>query len=158
GTLNTVPVLRGLLRSAKGTDTRRHATEELARPLGGTLNIVPVLRGLLRSAKGADARHQANKELADSSGGALDTLPVLAVFLRSVAGSRTRLRFPVFGAFLKNMPADPRTSGKLYLIGAGPGDPELLTLKAVRALGESDVILYDRLVSTEALQFAKSGA
>lgn len=48
--------------------------------------------------------------------------------------------------------------GKLYLIGAGPGDPELLTLKAVRALRESDVILYDRLVAPEALQHARPDA
>lgn len=48
--------------------------------------------------------------------------------------------------------------GKLYLIGAGPGDPELLTLKAVRILGECDVILYDRLVSPEVLSFARSDA
>lgn len=49
-------------------------------------------------------------------------------------------------------------SGKLYLIGAGPGDPELLTLKAVRALAECDVVLYDRLVSPEVLAFARPGA
>lgn len=48
--------------------------------------------------------------------------------------------------------------GKLYLIGAGPGDPELLTLKAVRALSESDVVLYDRLVAKEALQHARPDA
>lgn len=48
--------------------------------------------------------------------------------------------------------------GKLYLIGAGPGDPELLTLKAVRALGESDVVLYDRLVSKETLALARKDA
>lgn len=47
--------------------------------------------------------------------------------------------------------------GKLYLIGAGPGDPELMTLRAVRALAECDVILYDRLVSREVLDFARSG-
>ncbi|MBV9613082.1 MAG: uroporphyrinogen-III C-methyltransferase [Acidobacteriaceae bacterium] len=50
------------------------------------------------------------------------------------------------------------TSGKLYLIGAGPGDPELLTLKAARILGECDVVLYDRLVSREVLSFARPDA
>ena len=44
---------------------------------------------------------------------------------------------------------------KLYLIGAGPGDPELLTVKAVRLLKECDVVLYDRLVSAEVLRLAR---
>ncbi|MBV8572477.1 MAG: uroporphyrinogen-III C-methyltransferase [Acidobacteriaceae bacterium] len=52
----------------------------------------------------------------------------------------------------------PETTGKLYLIGAGPGDPELLTVKAVRVLRECDVILYDRLVSREILKYARSDA
>lgn len=47
---------------------------------------------------------------------------------------------------------------KLYLIGAGPGDPELLTVKAVRLLKECDVVLYDRLVSAEILRLARSDA
>ncbi|WP_394173665.1 uroporphyrinogen-III C-methyltransferase [Guptibacillus hwajinpoensis] len=48
--------------------------------------------------------------------------------------------------------------GKVYLIGAGPGNPELITLKGLRAIQESDVILYDRLISEELLDYAKSGA
>jgi uroporphyrin-III C-methyltransferase len=51
-----------------------------------------------------------------------------------------------------------RTTGKLYLIGAGPGDPELLTIKAVRVLGECDVVLYDRLVSPQVLALARPDA
>lgn len=48
--------------------------------------------------------------------------------------------------------------GKLYLIGAGPGDPELLTLKAVRCLALCDVVLYDRLVDPKVLDFARPDA
>ncbi|MBP0592542.1 uroporphyrinogen-III C-methyltransferase [Paraburkholderia sp. LEh10] len=47
---------------------------------------------------------------------------------------------------------------RAWLIGAGPGDVELLTLKAVRALGEADVVLVDDLVNPDVLQFARDGA
>jgi len=46
-------------------------------------------------------------------------------------------------------------SKKIYLVGAGPGDVELLTLKAVNILKKADVVLYDALVNPEALSFCK---
>lgn len=49
-------------------------------------------------------------------------------------------------------------SSTLYLIGAGPGDPELITVKAVRCLRKADVILYDALVGEELLSYARPGA
>jgi uroporphyrin-III C-methyltransferase/precorrin-2 dehydrogenase/sirohydrochlorin ferrochelatase len=49
-------------------------------------------------------------------------------------------------------------SGSVTLVGAGPGDPELLTLRAVRALQSADVILFDDLVSNEILDFARREA
>lgn len=49
-------------------------------------------------------------------------------------------------------------SGSVVLVGAGPGDPGLLTLRGHRALHEADVILYDRLVSAEVLALARRDA
>jgi uroporphyrin-III C-methyltransferase len=48
--------------------------------------------------------------------------------------------------------------GKVYLVGAGPGDPELLTLKAARILGSADIVLHDSLVSREVLARVCAGA
>lgn len=59
-------------------------------------------------------------------------------------------------AYLKAS-ANGEGAGKLSVVGAGPGDLELITLKAVRALESADVVLYDALVDPELLKFA-SGA
>jgi uroporphyrin-III C-methyltransferase/precorrin-2 dehydrogenase/sirohydrochlorin ferrochelatase len=55
---------------------------------------------------------------------------------------------------------EPATSnaGSVVLVGAGPGDPELLTLRAVRALQSADVILFDDLVAPDILDFARREA
>jgi uroporphyrin-III C-methyltransferase / precorrin-2 dehydrogenase / sirohydrochlorin ferrochelatase len=49
-------------------------------------------------------------------------------------------------------------SGSVVIVGTGPGDPELLTLRAVRALQSADLILFDNLVSAEMLDFARREA
>lgn len=51
-----------------------------------------------------------------------------------------------------------KSSGKVYLIGAGPGDPKLLTLKAAEAIRASDVIVYDYLVNPEVLAHSRRNA
>lgn len=47
---------------------------------------------------------------------------------------------------------------KVFLVGAGPGDPELITLKGIKCIKKADVILYDRLVNEELLEYARPDA
>jgi uroporphyrin-III C-methyltransferase len=66
--------------------------------------------------------------------------------------------FSFLVALLSAMRLMARKLGKVYLIGAGPGDPLLLTLKAAKAIATSDVIVYDYLVNPEILAHARRGA
>src|SRR5690349_5234428 len=58
--------------------------------------------------------------------------------------------------FDRKLEAEP--AGKVFLVGAGPGDPELLTLKAVKVLRSADIVLHDELVSPEILALVPARA
>lgn len=60
-----------------------------------------------------------------------------------------------FAAALQN---SNTPQGSIHIVGAGPGDPELLTLKALRVLQEADIVLYDNLVSEDVLELIRRDA
>ncbi|HUG99892.1 MAG TPA: siroheme synthase CysG [Gammaproteobacteria bacterium] len=79
-------------------------------------------------------------------------------FARHALAGRDREARKAFHLGLEHMAAGPAPRGRVSLVGAGPGDPSLLTLKALRRLGEADVVLHDRLVGGEILALARRDA
>lgn len=76
---------------------------------------------------------------------------------RAIAEGKTAVR-PALDALLDRHLAKDAAPGHVAFVGAGPGDPDLLTLKARKALDTADVVIYDRLVTPEILELARREA
>ena len=76
---------------------------------------------------------------------------------RAVAEGEDAVR-PALDALLDDHLGRAARAGHVAFVGGGPGDPELLTLKARRALDEADVVIYDRLISPQILELARREA
>ena len=129
----------------------------LARRLRGKLeSLIPAAYGRLAALMG-EFRQQAKAHYPDAS--------ARRAFWESVLDGEIPER--VFGGRLDEARAllsqrldrpDAKPSGEVYLVGAGPGDPDLLTFKALRLMQQADVVVYDRLVSAPILDLCRRDA
>jgi len=75
----------------------------------------------------------------------------------ALAGCESEARERMIGLVNRSAGAPP-AEGRVHIVGAGPGDPDLLTLRAFRLLQEADVIVHDRLIGPEILDLARRDA
>jgi uroporphyrin-III C-methyltransferase / precorrin-2 dehydrogenase / sirohydrochlorin ferrochelatase len=134
------------------------AAPVLARRLRQWLETVlpPALGGLARLA--GSLREKVKRRLPAAARRGFWEAQFTGHFAReALAGDESAAR-RAFHLALEGHARDPAAPGRISLVGAGPGDPSLLTLKALQRLGEADVVLHDRLVSAGVLELARRDA
>lgn len=145
------PVLVAISTAGTSPVLARRLRERLEAVLPKRLGSLALwLRGLRRSSqdqlRDTDERRRFFETLVDG--------PAAKRFIDGDPHGAERIARQLLAATAASAPA----AGDVTLVGAGPGDPELLTLRALRALQDADVILYDRLVSAAILDFARRDA
>lgn len=80
--------------------------------------------------------------------------PIAEMFL----SGHTRAATTALEDLIEKKAASEQKTGEVYLVGGGPGDPDLLTFRALRLMQQADVVLYDRLVSPEVLDLVRREA
>ena len=114
--------------------------------IGEFARWLAALRGPARRLRDTPARRRFFEELVDGAA-------AWRFAVGDAAGARS-----IAQQLLARTQTAPRPAGDVTLVGAGPGDPELLTLKALRALQDADVILHDRLVPEAIRDLARRDA
>jgi uroporphyrin-III C-methyltransferase/precorrin-2 dehydrogenase/sirohydrochlorin ferrochelatase len=138
GTMGTSPVLARRLRE------RLEAM--LPRRIGELALWLRALRHAARRLRDTGARRRYFEQIVDGA--------AARRFVEGDIQGAQRLAQQLLAGTADSAPA----AGEVTLVGAGPGDPELLTLKALRALQDADVILHDRLVPAAVLDMARRDA
>jgi uroporphyrin-III C-methyltransferase / precorrin-2 dehydrogenase / sirohydrochlorin ferrochelatase len=134
------------------------AAPVLARRLRQWLETVlpPSLGALARLA--GELRHKVKGRLPAATRRGFWEAQFAGQFARHALAGREREARQAFHLGLEHAAAAATAPGRISLVGAGPGDPSLLTLKALQRLGEADVVLHDRLVSAAILELARRDA
>src|SRR5260370_3684114 len=152
GRCRTLPLLLRRRRAARRSPNRHlHKRQEpgaRATPAAGTGSTIrPRVRSVARMAR---RRARTSSSLALRFGNQQEALAPA----RKSAGLRTVFARDAHPGTTQRS----RVMGKVYLVGAGPGDPELLTVKAARVLAFADIVLHDSLVSNQVLTKVSSRA